>query len=55
MIVWSLIRIVTIKYVALVMGADNRGEGGILALLALVPSPSDPAAEQIGLLVGAVV
>ena len=37
MIVWSLILIVSIKYVALVMRADNRGEGGILALLALVP------------------
>jgi KUP system potassium uptake protein len=37
MIVWSLILIVSIKYIALVMRADNRGEGGILALLALVP------------------
>jgi KUP system potassium uptake protein len=37
LIVWSLILIVSIKYIALVMRADNRGEGGILALLALVP------------------
>lgn len=37
MIVWSLILIVSVKYIALVMRADNRGEGGILALLALVP------------------
>ena len=37
MIVWSLILIVSIKYIALVMRADNRGEGGILALLALLP------------------
>jgi len=35
LIVWSLIIIVTIKYVFLVMRADNRGEGGILALMAL--------------------
>lgn len=37
LIVWSLIIVVTIKYVALLMRADNRGEGGILALLAIVP------------------
>ncbi len=35
LIFWSLILIVTIKYVLLVMRADNRGEGGILALMAL--------------------
>jgi KUP system potassium uptake protein len=35
LIFWSLIMIVTIKYVLLVMRADNRGEGGILALMAL--------------------
>ena len=35
LIFWSLILIVTIKYVLLVMHADNRGEGGILALMAL--------------------
>jgi KUP system potassium uptake protein len=33
---WSLIIIVTLKYVTLIMRADNRGEGGILALTALV-------------------
>jgi len=32
---WALMLIVTIKYVALVMRADNNGEGGILALMAL--------------------
>jgi KUP system potassium uptake protein len=35
LIFWSLILIVTVKYVMLVMRADNRGEGGILALMAL--------------------
>ena len=35
MIFWSLILIVTIKYVIVVMRADNRGEGGILALMVL--------------------
>lgn len=33
--VWSLILIVTIKYLVFVMRADNKGEGGILALLSL--------------------
>jgi KUP system potassium uptake protein len=35
LIVWSLTLIVSIKYLCFVMRADNRGEGGILALLAL--------------------
>jgi KUP system potassium uptake protein len=35
LIFWSLVAIVTVKYVLLVMHADNRGEGGILALMAL--------------------
>ncbi|HEY3745344.1 MAG TPA: potassium transporter Kup [Gemmatimonadaceae bacterium] len=36
LILWSLISIVSIKYIVFVMRADNRGEGGILALVALV-------------------
>ncbi len=35
-IFWSLVIVVTLKYVVLIMRADNRGEGGILALTALV-------------------
>ena len=35
LIFWALILIVTLKYVLLVMRADNKGEGGILALMAL--------------------
>jgi KUP system potassium uptake protein len=35
LIFWSLVLIVTVKYVTLIMHADNRGEGGILALMAL--------------------
>lgn len=35
LIVWALILVVSIKYVAFIMRADNRGEGGIMALLAL--------------------
>jgi KUP system potassium uptake protein len=35
LIFWSLALIVSVKYLAFVMRASNRGEGGILALLAL--------------------
>ncbi|UPG73601.1 potassium transporter Kup [Roseomonas gilardii subsp. gilardii] len=35
LIVWSVIIVVTVKYVLIVLRADNRGEGGILALMAL--------------------
>src|ERR1044071_7790597 len=34
-IFWALMIIVSLKYVTLVLRADNRGEGGIMALLAL--------------------
>jgi KUP system potassium uptake protein len=36
LIVWALALIVTVKYVIVIMRADNRGEGGLLALTALV-------------------
>ena len=35
LIIWSLILVVTIKYLVFVLQADNKGEGGILALLSL--------------------
>jgi len=35
LIFWSLILTVTVKYVVFVLRADNRGEGGILALMAM--------------------
>jgi KUP system potassium uptake protein len=36
LLLWTLMLIVTIKYILLVMRADNRGEGGTLSLVALV-------------------
>lgn len=36
LILWSLVLIVSIKYIALVLRADHKGEGGILALVALL-------------------
>jgi KUP system potassium uptake protein len=38
LIFWALIIVISFKYVAFVMRADNRGEGGVLALLTLVIS-----------------
>jgi KUP system potassium uptake protein len=37
LIIYALVLVISVKYVALVMRADNQGEGGILALTALVP------------------
>lgn len=36
LVFWSIMVLVSIKYIALIMRADNRGEGGSLALLALI-------------------
>ena len=36
LIFWSLIMVISVKYAILIMRADNHGEGGILALLALI-------------------
>jgi KUP system potassium uptake protein len=37
LIFWALTLVVTVKYLTFIMKADNKGEGGIFALLALVP------------------
>ena len=36
LVFWSLILVVSVKYVIFIMRADNRGEGGIMAMMALV-------------------
>ena len=38
LIVYSLVLIISVKYIAIVLRADNQGEGGILALTALLPT-----------------
>ncbi len=50
LIFWSLMMVVTVKYLTFIMRADNRGEGGILALLALVPSKIARGKGRIGLI-----
>jgi KUP system potassium uptake protein len=37
LVFWSLMMVVTVKYLTFIMKADNNGEGGIFALLALIP------------------
>jgi KUP system potassium uptake protein len=55
LILWALVLIVTVKYVLILLRADNRGEGGTLALMALARTAfSRGAAVTIGLgIVGA--
>ena len=53
-IVWALMLVVTLKYVVLILRADNRGEGGGLALTALAARavPNAPRMRQAVLLLG---
>jgi KUP system potassium uptake protein len=45
LIIYSLLLVISIKYIAIVMRADNQGEGGILALTALLPERADRRAS----------
>ncbi|MEO6118722.1 MAG: potassium transporter Kup [Methylotenera sp.] len=51
-IFWVLMLVVTLKYVILVLRADNRGEGGIMALLALAVSTASAAPMRKKMLLG---
>jgi KUP system potassium uptake protein len=52
LILWSLITIISVKYAILIMRADNRGEGGIVALLALLDARhAQPGSWRASLLV----
>ena len=46
LIIWSIILVVCLKYVTFVMRADNRGEGGIMALVALLKRTSEQRPNQ---------
>jgi len=50
LVFWSLILVISIKYVTFIMRADNRGEGGILALTALVTPTSSQRNPRKGIL-----
>jgi KUP system potassium uptake protein len=49
LIIYALLIVVSIKYIAVVMRADNQGEGGILALAALVPRRASQSAPSSSL------
>jgi len=51
LVVWALAIIVALKYVVLVLRADNEGEGGILALLSLVAPAPGPNKRKLPFLV----
>jgi KUP system potassium uptake protein len=51
-VVWAMTFVVTFKYLAVVMRADNRGEGGILALLALVGKGDQRKARAVLIVLG---
>ena len=46
LIFWTLILIVTLKYAAFILRADNNGEGGVMALMALVQRVGDGRADR---------
>jgi KUP system potassium uptake protein len=48
-IFWTMLLVVTCKYVAIMMRADNKGEGGSLSLLALISRHSGPGRWTAGL------
>jgi KUP system potassium uptake protein len=50
-IFWSLTVVVTLKYVVLIMRADNEGEGGILSLFALVQRTLTPGSRWLRVVV----
>lgn len=53
LIFWSLVLVITVKYVTFVMRANNDGEGGILSLLALIPPKARPHALVLVVIFGA--
>jgi KUP system potassium uptake protein len=44
---WSLLMVVAVKYLVFILKADNKGEGGIFALLALIPAQLDARSSQL--------
>jgi len=52
LVVYALVIVISIKYIAIVMRADNRGEGGILALTALLPAPKGNGSRHVLIALG---
>ena len=51
LILWSLTLVISVKYVTVLLRADNRGEGGVLALLALIRPPGEAVSGRRRILV----
>jgi KUP system potassium uptake protein len=51
LIFWSLILIISVKYLGFILRADNRGEGGIIALMSLTRSAGTTARKRRALLI----
>jgi KUP system potassium uptake protein len=47
LVFWSLVMVITVKYVLVIMRADNEGEGGIMALTALAQRTLPPSSKAI--------
>ena len=47
LVVWALILVVSVKYLIFILRADNRGEGGVLALLALILQQQQRAQDKV--------
>ena len=50
LIIYSLLMVISIKYIVIVMRADNQGEGGILALTSLIQRPSTTRGARYALI-----
>ena len=53
LIFWSVVAVVMVTYIALVMRADNDGEGGIMALITLIRRRGAPSKRRVALILAA--
>src|SRR3546814_17967380 len=47
LVFWALTMVVTVKYVTVIMRADNEGEGGIMALMTLAQRTLKPGSRSV--------
>ncbi|AZN37733.1 potassium transporter Kup [Iodobacter ciconiae] len=52
LIFWGLMLVVSLKYVVFILRADNRGEGGVLSLMALALRSAAPGSRKYAVIVG---
>ncbi len=49
LVIWSIVLVVSVKYIGFIMRANNKGEGGIMALAALLDTAKVPRRLKLGL------